>query len=71
MRTTVLTHRRSAGAELNRRICVDSSRSGVTIVDPASTWVDVDVSVGADYHLPRHLPAGYHHRWGELVEIGP
>ena len=23
-------------------------RSGVTIVDPASTWVDVDVKVGAD-----------------------
>ena len=36
------------GAELNRRICVELMRSGVTIVDPASTWVDVDVSVGAD-----------------------
>ena len=23
-------------------------RSGVTIVDPASTWIDVDVQVGAD-----------------------
>lgn len=23
-------------------------RAGVTIVDPASTWIDVDVSVGAD-----------------------
>lgn len=23
-------------------------RAGVTIVDPASTWIDVDVAVGAD-----------------------
>ena len=36
------------GAELNKRICEALMRSGVTIVDPASTWVDVDVKVGAD-----------------------
>ena len=36
------------GAELNKRLCEALMRSGVTIVDPASTWVDVDVKVGAD-----------------------
>ena len=36
------------GAEMNRRICEAHMRAGVTIVDPASTWIDVDVRVGAD-----------------------
>ncbi|MDC4233763.1 NTP transferase domain-containing protein [Actinomyces sp. B33] len=36
------------GAELNRRICLAHMRAGVTIVDPSSTWIDVDVVIGAD-----------------------
>ncbi len=36
------------GAELNRRLVADVQRSGVTVVDPATTWVDVDVTVGRD-----------------------
>jgi bifunctional UDP-N-acetylglucosamine pyrophosphorylase / glucosamine-1-phosphate N-acetyltransferase len=36
------------GAELNRRIVAAHQRAGVTIVDPATTWVDVDVSIGRD-----------------------
>ena len=36
------------GAEMNRRICEAHMRAGVTIVDPASTWIDVDVTIGAD-----------------------
>jgi bifunctional UDP-N-acetylglucosamine pyrophosphorylase / glucosamine-1-phosphate N-acetyltransferase len=35
-------------AELNRRIVAAHQRAGVTIVDPASTWIDVDVSIGRD-----------------------
>jgi bifunctional UDP-N-acetylglucosamine pyrophosphorylase/glucosamine-1-phosphate N-acetyltransferase len=35
-------------AELNRRIVAAHQRSGVTITDPASTWIDVDVSIGRD-----------------------
>jgi bifunctional UDP-N-acetylglucosamine pyrophosphorylase/glucosamine-1-phosphate N-acetyltransferase len=35
-------------AELNRRIVAAHQRSGVTIVDPATTWIDVDVTVGRD-----------------------
>jgi bifunctional UDP-N-acetylglucosamine pyrophosphorylase/glucosamine-1-phosphate N-acetyltransferase len=36
------------GAELNRRIVTAHQRAGVTIIDPASTWIDVDVTVGRD-----------------------
>jgi bifunctional UDP-N-acetylglucosamine pyrophosphorylase/glucosamine-1-phosphate N-acetyltransferase len=35
-------------AELNRRIVAAHQRAGVTVVDPASTWIDVDVSIGRD-----------------------
>ena len=36
------------GAELNRRIVAAHQRSGVTVVDPATTWIDVDVTIGRD-----------------------
>ena len=36
------------GRELNRRVCEAHMRAGVTIVDPATTWIDVDVSIGQD-----------------------
>jgi bifunctional UDP-N-acetylglucosamine pyrophosphorylase/glucosamine-1-phosphate N-acetyltransferase len=35
-------------AELNRRIIAAHQRAGVTIVDPATTWIDVDVTIGRD-----------------------
>lgn len=35
-------------AELNRRLCEDAMRGGATIVDPATTWIDVDVRIGRD-----------------------
>ncbi len=39
------------GRELNRRVCERHMRAGVTIVDPATTWIDVDVSIGRDTTL--------------------
>jgi bifunctional UDP-N-acetylglucosamine pyrophosphorylase/glucosamine-1-phosphate N-acetyltransferase len=36
------------GRELNRRTCERHMREGVTIVDPDTTWIDVDVSIGRD-----------------------
>jgi bifunctional UDP-N-acetylglucosamine pyrophosphorylase/glucosamine-1-phosphate N-acetyltransferase len=36
------------GAELNRRTIAAHQMAGVTIVDPATTWIDVDVSIGRD-----------------------
>ncbi|MBV8861998.1 MAG: bifunctional UDP-N-acetylglucosamine diphosphorylase/glucosamine-1-phosphate N-acetyltransferase GlmU, partial [Mycobacterium sp.] len=35
-------------AELNRRIVAAHQLAGVTVVDPATTWIDVDVSIGRD-----------------------
>jgi bifunctional UDP-N-acetylglucosamine pyrophosphorylase/glucosamine-1-phosphate N-acetyltransferase len=35
-------------AELNRRIVATHQMSGVTIVDPGSTWIDVEVTIGRD-----------------------
>ncbi|MDQ2755534.1 MAG: bifunctional UDP-N-acetylglucosamine diphosphorylase/glucosamine-1-phosphate N-acetyltransferase GlmU [Actinomycetota bacterium] len=36
------------GAELNRRTVDRAMREGAVVVDPASTWIDVDVTVGED-----------------------
>lgn len=36
------------GAELNRRVAERWMRSGVTIVDPSTTWIDVDVELAQD-----------------------
>ncbi|MFV0463780.1 MAG: bifunctional UDP-N-acetylglucosamine diphosphorylase/glucosamine-1-phosphate N-acetyltransferase GlmU, partial [Nostocoides sp.] len=33
---------------LNRRICEGHMRAGVTIVDPETTWIDTDVTIGQD-----------------------
>ena len=35
-------------AELNRRIITDWMRAGVTVVDPATTWIDIDVVLSPD-----------------------
>jgi len=35
-------------AELNRRIVATHQRAGVTVIDPATTWIDVDVTIGRD-----------------------
>ncbi|MEJ5946323.1 bifunctional UDP-N-acetylglucosamine diphosphorylase/glucosamine-1-phosphate N-acetyltransferase GlmU [Pseudokineococcus basanitobsidens] len=40
-----------AGAELNRRLLERWMRAGVTVVDPATTWVDVDVELAPDVRL--------------------
>ncbi len=39
------------GAEMNRRILAEWMREGVTVVDPATTWVDVDVELAPDVTL--------------------
>ncbi|MEB3023576.1 bifunctional UDP-N-acetylglucosamine diphosphorylase/glucosamine-1-phosphate N-acetyltransferase GlmU [[Mycobacterium] crassicus] len=35
-------------AVLNRRLVTAHQRAGVTILDPATTWIDVDVTIGPD-----------------------
>jgi bifunctional UDP-N-acetylglucosamine pyrophosphorylase / glucosamine-1-phosphate N-acetyltransferase len=38
-------------AELNRRTLVEWMQAGVTVIDPATTWVDVDVELAPDVTL--------------------
>lgn len=59
------------GAELNRRVLEAWMRAGVTVVDPTSTWVDVDVELGRDVTL---LPGTQLHgrtRVGATAVVGP
>ena len=39
------------GAELNRRIIRRHQLAGVTVVDPATTWIDVDVAIAEDVRI--------------------
>ncbi|SDS28611.1 bifunctional UDP-N-acetylglucosamine diphosphorylase/glucosamine-1-phosphate N-acetyltransferase GlmU [Microlunatus soli] len=41
----------AVGKELNRRICEHWMLEGVTIVDPATTWIHADVDLAADVTL--------------------
>jgi bifunctional UDP-N-acetylglucosamine pyrophosphorylase/glucosamine-1-phosphate N-acetyltransferase len=58
-------------AALNRRILEDWMRDGVTVVDPATTWVDVDVELARDVTL---LPGTQLHGATVIAEgatVGP
>ncbi|MCK8672759.1 bifunctional UDP-N-acetylglucosamine diphosphorylase/glucosamine-1-phosphate N-acetyltransferase GlmU [Rhodococcus sp. NPDC003382] len=58
-------------AELNRRTLEYWMREGVTVIDPATTWVDVDVTLAPDVTL--HPGVQLHGRTsiGEDAVIGP
>ncbi|MGN6753356.1 MAG: bifunctional UDP-N-acetylglucosamine diphosphorylase/glucosamine-1-phosphate N-acetyltransferase GlmU, partial [Intrasporangium sp.] len=36
------------GVELNRRIVEQAMRDGAIVIDPATTWIDTDVTIGRD-----------------------
>jgi bifunctional UDP-N-acetylglucosamine pyrophosphorylase/glucosamine-1-phosphate N-acetyltransferase len=59
------------GAELNRRIVAAHQRAGVTIVDPATTWIDVDVTVGRDTVIQPGTQLLGATRIGGRCQIGP
>jgi bifunctional UDP-N-acetylglucosamine pyrophosphorylase / glucosamine-1-phosphate N-acetyltransferase len=59
------------GAELNRRIVAAHQRAGVTIVDPATTWIDVDVTVGRDTVIQPGTQLLGGTRIGGRCQIGP
>ena len=58
-------------AELNRRIVAALQRSGVTVVDPGSTWIDVDVTVGRDTVIAPGTQLLGTTRIGGRCQIGP
>ncbi|AIK84655.1 bifunctional N-acetylglucosamine-1-phosphate uridyltransferase/glucosamine-1-phosphate acetyltransferase [Corynebacterium glutamicum] len=60
-----------AGAELNRRTVIAAMRGGATIVDPATTWIDVEVSIGRDVIIHPGTQLKGETVIGDRVEVGP
>jgi bifunctional UDP-N-acetylglucosamine pyrophosphorylase / glucosamine-1-phosphate N-acetyltransferase len=60
-----------AGEVLRRRRLEDLMRAGVTIVDPASTYVDVAVEIGRDARLLPGCILEGETRIGERAVVGP
>lgn len=58
-------------AELNRRIVTAHQRAGVTVVDPANTWIDVDVAIGRDTVVQPGTQLLGGTRIGARCRIGP
>lgn len=58
-------------AELNRRIVAAHQRAGVTVVDPASTWIDVEVEIGQDTVIAPGTQLLGRTRVGTHCAIGP
>ena len=60
-----------AGKELNRRLVEKAMRGGATVIDPATTWIGVEVEIGRDVVIHPNTQL-----WGSTVigdgaEIGP
>jgi bifunctional UDP-N-acetylglucosamine pyrophosphorylase/glucosamine-1-phosphate N-acetyltransferase len=59
------------GAELNRRIVQGWMRAGVTVVDPATTWIDGDVRLGRDVTIHPQTQIHGVSTIGDDVVLGP
>lgn len=59
------------GAEMRRRILERHMRAGVTLVDPATTWIDAEVSIGQDTIIRPGVQLLGATSIGEDAEIGP
>ena len=60
-----------ATAEINRRLCERHMRAGVTIVDPAATYLEPDLELAADVLIRPNTFIGGRSRLGASSEIGP
>jgi bifunctional UDP-N-acetylglucosamine pyrophosphorylase/glucosamine-1-phosphate N-acetyltransferase len=59
------------GAELNRRLTEHWMRAGVTMVDPASVWLDASVELARDVVLEPNVQLRGATRVGEGSVVGP
>ena len=59
------------GGELNRRIVEHWMRAGVTVVDPATTWIDADVTLGRDVTIHPQTQIHGASIIGDGVVLGP
>jgi bifunctional UDP-N-acetylglucosamine pyrophosphorylase/glucosamine-1-phosphate N-acetyltransferase len=61
----------AARRELNDRTTVSLMRHGVSIIDPATTWIDVDVVIGQDTEIGPGVQLEGNTKIGRGVTIGP
>jgi bifunctional UDP-N-acetylglucosamine pyrophosphorylase/glucosamine-1-phosphate N-acetyltransferase len=61
----------AASALLNRRLCEHHMRAGVTIADPATTYLEPDLELAPDVTILPNTTIGRHSRIGAHSEIGP
>jgi bifunctional UDP-N-acetylglucosamine pyrophosphorylase/glucosamine-1-phosphate N-acetyltransferase len=59
------------GAELNRRIVEQAMRDGAIVIDPATTWIDTDVTIGRDTVVQPNTQLLGATTIGEECTIGP
>jgi bifunctional UDP-N-acetylglucosamine pyrophosphorylase / glucosamine-1-phosphate N-acetyltransferase len=59
------------GAEFNRRLVEGWMRAGVTVIDPATTWLDVDVRLAQDVVIEPGVQLHGRTVVGEGAMIGP
>ncbi len=59
------------GAELNRRTVERAMRAGAIVVDPATTWIDADVTIGQDTTIHPHTQIHGATTIGADCTIGP
>jgi len=59
------------GAELNRRIVEGWMRAGVSVIDPSTTWIGVDVTLGRDVMIHPQTQIYGASTIGDNVVIGP
>lgn len=58
-------------AEARRRIAIGHMEAGVTVVDPGSTWIDADVTIGEDARIEPGTSLRGATEVGEAAVIGP
>ncbi|WJY67692.1 bifunctional UDP-N-acetylglucosamine diphosphorylase/glucosamine-1-phosphate N-acetyltransferase GlmU [Corynebacterium auris] len=61
----------AAGRELNRRTVEAAMRAGATVIDPATTWIGVDVEIGRDVIIHPNTQLWGSTSIGDRAEIGP
>ena len=57
--------------EMNRRLCESAMRGGATIIDPSSTWIGVDVTIGRDVTILPGTHLSGRTRIADGATVGP
>lgn len=61
----------TARATMNERLCRDHMRNGVTIVDPATTYLEPELEIGVDTIIAPNTSIGGSSIIGERTRLGP